>query len=48
MYKMGSVCLVSIDAEESIVLVCDDLFIAKVCNGIKSTTPIVNAVSFTI
>jgi hypothetical protein len=37
---------ISIAAEERSVLVCDDLFIAKACTGINSTTPIVNAVSF--
>jgi predicted nucleic acid-binding protein len=37
---------ISIATEANIVLVCDDLFIAKICNGINSTTPVVNAISF--
>lgn len=36
---------ITISAEESAVLVCDDLFIAKVCNGVNNTVPVVNTIS---
>lgn len=36
---------INISAEESAVLVCDDLFIAKVCNSVNNTIPVVNAIS---
>lgn len=36
---------ISIAKEQGAVLVCDDLFIAKVCNGIEGNTSVVNAIS---
>ncbi|MDR6717392.1 PIN domain-containing protein [Paenibacillus sp. 2003] len=36
---------IAISTEESAVLVCDDLFIAKICNNVNNIIPVVNAIS---
>lgn len=36
---------IAVSVDERAILVCDDLFIAKICNDVNNTTPVVNAIS---